>query len=116
MVVAVGDDFSSYGMVAGDVDSLIIVEDSVDFLDAAFVVQGIRDLLVPLGGVVDSALDALQGFIDSGHDECPEVFGFKDDDFLIIVLSLVVVCMAREEVCLSVCRAGEMMEGEMVFG
>ena len=59
-------------------------------------VQGVGDSLVPFGGITGSAFDAFEGFVDGGHDERLEVFGFKDDDFLIIILSLVMVCAARE--------------------
>ena len=76
VVVATGDDLSSYFLVSGDVDSFVVNQESAFFRDSVFVVKGVGNSLVPLGWVMGDALDAFKGFIDGGHDECLEVFCF----------------------------------------
>ncbi len=55
------------------------------------------------------------GLGESGHDHGPEVLGVENDDLVVVVLSLIMVCSATEEVGLFVGSAGFVVKGEMIF-
>ena len=96
MVVTTGNDLSSYRLVSGNVNSFVVDQESVFFRDSAFVVKGVCDSLVPLGVIASCTLDAFERFVEGRHHECLEVFGLEDDDLLVVVLSLIMVCMTGE--------------------
>ncbi len=57
----------------------------------------------------------MMSFLKHQYDHGFKMFGGKDYDLVVVVLSLVVVCLSAKEVCLLVCGAGFVMKGEVVF-
>ncbi len=59
-------------------------------------VEGRRDVLVPSVVVERGLFDFGMNFLDCRHDQCPEVFWFEDNNLIVVLLPLFVVCSATE--------------------
>ncbi len=100
------NDFSSQRMISGDIDSVIIVDQSVLHLHSLIMVEGSEDVLVPWLVVKHSTFDLALCLFDCGHDHCPEVLGFENYNFIVILFALFVVCTSAEQVGFLVCCPG----------
>ncbi len=59
-------------------------------------VEGCSDVLVPSVVVKCGLLDFGMNFLDCQHDQCPEVLWFEDDNLIVVLLPLFVICSATE--------------------
>ncbi len=59
-------------------------------------VEGCRDILVPSVVVKHGLFDFSMNFLDCRHDHCPEVFRFEDDNFIVVLLSLLMICSSAK--------------------
>ncbi len=65
--------------------------------------------------ILYGTFDLLLCFLDHGHDHCLEMLGFKDYDFIVVVLPLFMISLLTKEVCLLVGSTHFVMENEVVF-
>ncbi len=59
-------------------------------------VEGCRDVLVPSVVVEHGLLDFVMNFLDCRHDHCLEVFWFEDDNLIVVLLPLFVICSSTK--------------------
>ncbi len=102
-------------MVLGNINPAIIPDETIIHLHAAVVVKGTGNSVIPKMNVPGGCFYAPMGLLDGWHDHGSEVLWGQDYYLVIVVLSLVVVCLSREKVCLLVCSASFMMKGKVVF-
>ncbi len=74
-----------------------------------------RDILVPLVVVEHGLFDFGMNFLNCWHDHCPEVFGFEDDNFIIVLLSLLVICSSTKQVGFLVHHSWLVMKREVIL-
>ncbi len=79
-------------------------------------VERCGDILVPSVVVERGLLDFGMNFLYCQHDHCPEVFGFEDDNFIVVLLSLFVIRSSTKQVSFLVRRSWLVVEGEVVLG
>ncbi len=91
-------------MISGNVDSAIIVDQSVFYCHSSIVIEGTRYVLVPQVVVKRSMFDLGLYLFYHGHDHGPEMFGFEDYDFIIIIFALFMVCSLTKQVSFLVCH------------
>ncbi len=59
-------------------------------------VEGRRDVLIPSVVVKRGLLDFGVDFLDCWHDQCLEMFWFEDDNLIIVLLPLFMICSVTE--------------------
>ncbi len=106
MVVTSGNDFSSERGFSWNVDSPVIVKESVLLGDASVMSERVGDASVPELFLSGSFFNVLVGQVGGWHDEGSEMRWLKDDDVAVILLPLVVVVTSGQKVCLFVKDAG----------
>ncbi len=83
-------------MILGNIDTAIVVDQTVIYLHPSIMVEGRRDVLVPSVVVKRGLLDFSMNFLGCWHDHCPEVFWFEDDNLIVVLLSLLVICSSTK--------------------
>ena len=68
MVMTLGDDFPSQGMVPGDIDSSVIDEESMFFCDPLFMGEGVGNPLIPEFFSSESVPYFVMSFAGHQHD------------------------------------------------
>ncbi len=102
-------------MILGDIDMAVIVDQSVLYCHSSIMVEGSRDVLVPLVVVKCSTLDLGLYLLYCGHDHCLEVLGFENYDFIIIISALFMVCPSTKQVSFLVHRSWFVVKREVVL-
>ncbi len=115
MVMRCCDNFPSQRMILGNIDMVIVIDQTVIYLHSSIVVEGCRDVLVPLVVVERGLLDFGVNFLNCQHDHCPEVFWFEDDNLIIVLLPLFVICSSTKQVSFLVRCSWFVVEREVVF-
>ncbi len=116
VVMASGNDLASKGGFSWDVHSSIVVEEAVLFGDASVVSEGGGDADIPKLFLSGYFFDLSMHQVGGWHDECSEVRWLEDDDVVVISLSLVVVVVSGQEICLLVEDAGFVSQHKVIFG
>ncbi len=98
-------------MISWNVNSAVVPDEAVVHFHSAVMVERSGDRVVPKVCIPGGNFHVLVGLLDGGHDHRSEVFWGQDNYLVVIILSLIVICSSREEVCLFVGSAGFMMEG-----
>ncbi len=102
-------------MILGNIDMAVIVDQSILYCYSSIMVEGYGNVLVPLVVVKCSMLDLGLYLLYCGHDHCPEVLGFENYDFIIIIFALFVVCPLTKQVGFLVRRSWFVVKREVVF-
>ncbi len=103
-------------MILGNIDSAIIIDQSVFYFHSSIIIEGSRDVLVPSVMVECGVLDLGLYFLYCGHDHCPEMLGFENYDLIVIIFALLMVCPLTKQVGFLVHRTWFMVKREVVFG
>ncbi len=83
-------------MVLGNIDTVIIIDYSIIYLHPSIMVERCRDILVPSVVVEHGLFDFGMNFLYCRHGHCPEVFGFEDGNFIVVLLSLFMICSSAQ--------------------
>ncbi len=102
-------------MILRNIDTAVIVDQSILYCHSSIVVEGSRDVLVPSVVVERSTLDLGLYFLYCGHDHCLEVLGFENYDFVIIIFALFMVCPSTKQVSFLVHCSWFVVKREVVF-
>ncbi len=102
-------------MVLGNIDPAVIIDQSVLYFHSSIVIKGSGDIFVPLVMVEHGMLDFRLYFLHGGHDHHPEVLGFKNYDFIVIIFALFVVCPLTKKVSFLVRCSWFVVKREVVF-
>ncbi len=73
------------------------------------------DVLVPSVVVKHGVLDLGLYLFYGGHNHCPEVLGFENYDFIVIVFALFMVCSSTKQVSFLVRHPWFVVKREVVF-
>ncbi len=93
----------------------IIVDQPILYYHSSIMVEGSRDVLVPLVVVECSVLDLGLYLLYGGHDHCSEVLGLENYDFIVIVFALLMVCSSTKQVSFLVHRSWFVVKREVVL-
>ncbi len=102
-------------MILGNIDTAVIVDQSILYCHSSIVVEGSGNVLVPSVVVKCSMLDLGLYLLYGGHNHCPEVLGFETYDFIVIVFALFVVCPLTKQISFLVHRSWFVVKREVVF-
>ncbi len=115
MIMRLSDDLSMKCMVTGNVDPAVVPDETIIHLHAAVMVEGASDGVIPEINIPGGSFYALMGFLYGWHDHGSDVFWQQNYYLVVVILSLIVVCLSGEKVCLLVGSTGFMMKGKVVF-
>ncbi len=83
-------------MILGNIDTVIVIDQTVIHLHSSVMVERHRDVLVPSVVVECSLFDFDMNFLNYQHDHCLEVFWFEDNNFIVVLLPLFMICSATK--------------------
>ncbi len=109
------NDLSMKGMISGDIDPAVIPDETIIHFHAVVMIERASDSVVSKVNISGGGFYASMGFFNGGHDHSSEVLWRQDYYLIIVILSLVMVCLSREKVCLLIGCTSFVMKGEMVF-
>ncbi len=87
------NDFPSQCMILGNINPVVVPNESSLQFHAAVMVDGTWNCIVPQMNVSGHVFDMLMSFFNHGHDHGFEMFGGKNYNLVIIFLSLIMILL-----------------------